>query len=71
MFVQDFTSPGLPVTQITQDGLVGSILNGVQGWLYEEEVFEDTKAIWWAPDSSKVAFIRCVDYCRSIVMSPK
>ncbi len=26
------------------------IFNGVADWVTEEEVFEDSKAVWWAPD---------------------
>lgn len=27
-------------------------------WVYEEEVFESDYALWWSPDSAKLAFLR-------------
>jgi dipeptidyl aminopeptidase B len=35
-----------------------SLFNGVPDWIYEEEVLSDNNALWWSPDSSKVAFLR-------------
>jgi dipeptidyl aminopeptidase B len=34
-----------------------SLFNGVPDWVYEEEVFSADFALWWAPDSRKVAFL--------------
>jgi hypothetical protein len=34
------------------------LFNGVPDWIYEEEVFSDDYALWWSPDSSKIAFLR-------------
>lgn len=31
--------------------------NGVPDWVYEEEVFSADYALWWSPDSRKVAFV--------------
>ena len=41
----------------TNDGSVGSILNGVPDWVYEEE-FTLTQAYAWSPNSEELAFIR-------------
>ncbi|KAF9233855.1 dipeptidyl aminopeptidase [Melanogaster broomeanus] len=37
-----------------------SLFNGVPDWIYEEEVLSQDFALWWSPDSSKVAFL-CLD----------
>jgi len=34
-----------------------SLFNGVPDWVYEEEVFASDFALWWSPDSTKVAFL--------------
>lgn len=34
-----------------------SLFHGVPDWVYEEEVFESDFALWWSPDSKKVAFL--------------
>jgi dipeptidyl aminopeptidase B len=31
--------------------------NGVPDWVYEEEVFSADYALWWSPDSQRIAFI--------------
>ncbi|KAG9042892.1 hypothetical protein FS837_010276 [Tulasnella sp. UAMH 9824] len=43
--------------RVTSDGN-SSIFNGVPDWVYEEEVFADDYALWWSPDSTKLAFTR-------------
>jgi dipeptidyl-peptidase-4 len=44
-------------TQITKDGKENSIINGVADWVYEEE-FSFTKAFYFSPDASKIAWLR-------------
>ncbi|PFH50952.1 hypothetical protein AMATHDRAFT_80539 [Amanita thiersii Skay4041] len=34
-----------------------SLFHGVPDWVYEEEIFSSDYALWWSPDSSKVAFL--------------
>ena len=34
-----------------------SLFNGVPDWVYEEEVSSSDFALWWSPDSTKVAFL--------------
>ena len=34
-----------------------SLFHGVPDWVYEEEIFSSNFALWWAPDSSKIAFL--------------
>lgn len=43
--------------QLTTDG--GSdTFNGVPDWVYEEEIYQDNSAIWWAPDSTSLVFLK-------------
>ncbi len=43
--------------QITTDGLNNNIINGSTDWVYEEE-FGFSKAFFWSPDGSKLAYYR-------------
>ncbi|KAH0614780.1 uncharacterized protein H6S33_000416 [Morchella sextelata] len=45
------------VTQITDDGGV-DVFNGVPDWVYEEEIYGDTKVLWFSPDGENLAFLR-------------
>ena len=40
--------------QLTNTGIPGEFYNGIPDWVFEEEVFEDNFALWWAPDASKL-----------------
>jgi dipeptidyl aminopeptidase B len=42
--------------QVTSSGNA-TLFHGVPDWVYEEEVFSSDFALWWSPDSSKVAFL--------------
>jgi len=44
-------------TQVTKDGEVGKILNGVTDWVYEEE-FRATNLMSWSVDSKFLAFVK-------------
>lgn len=33
------------------------MFNGITDWVYEEEVFSSPTALWWSPDSAKLAFL--------------
>lgn len=44
-------------TQVTQDGEINSVINGITDWVYEEE-FSFVKAFAWNPTSEKIAFLR-------------
>ncbi|KAI0685597.1 dipeptidyl aminopeptidase [Cytidiella melzeri] len=35
-----------------------SLFHGVPDWVYEEEVFSADYALWWSPDSAKVAYLK-------------
>ncbi|KAF9155773.1 hypothetical protein DFQ26_009632 [Actinomortierella ambigua] len=43
--------------QVTFDGAPG-IFNGLTDWVYEEEVYTSTNALWWSPDGTALAFLR-------------
>ncbi len=43
--------------QITTDGKVNEIINGMSDWVYEEEL-AFTKAFFWSPDGKKIAYYR-------------
>lgn len=45
------------VSQITNDGSINNVLNGLADWVYEEE-FSLVRAFEWAPDNNSIAFIR-------------
>jgi dipeptidyl-peptidase-4 len=44
-------------TQITFDGRMNEIINGIPDWVYEEE-FSFARAFEWSPGSDRVAFLR-------------
>lgn len=44
-------------TQVTQDGEINSVINGITDWVYEEE-FSFVKAFAWNPTGEKIAFLR-------------
>ncbi|MDR1200762.1 MAG: S9 family peptidase [Tannerellaceae bacterium] len=43
--------------QVTKDGEINKILNGITDWVYEEE-FSVTNLMAWSPDSEVLAFVR-------------
>ena len=43
--------------QVTKDGKLNEIINGLTDWVYEEEL-KFTKAFFWSPDGDKIAFLR-------------
>ena len=47
--------------RVTTSGLPGVVFNGVADWVYEEEVLEDTKAIYFSPDGDRLAWIEFND----------
>ena len=44
-------------SQVTKDGSINNILNGLSDWVYEEE-FAITNLMAWSPDSKILAFVR-------------
>ncbi|CAI4039407.1 hypothetical protein SMKI_08G0710 [Saccharomyces mikatae IFO 1815] len=45
------------VQAVTNDGS-SFLFNGKPDWVYEEEVFEDDKAMWWSPTGDYLAFLK-------------
>ncbi len=44
-------------TQVTSDGEINSIINGITDWVYEEE-FSFVKAFAWNPTGEKIAYLK-------------
>ncbi len=55
LYVKDLST--LKTTQITFDGEINKIINGITDWVYEEE-FAFVRAFDWNGNSDKIAFIR-------------
>ncbi|GAA5991505.1 hypothetical protein JCM11641_001188 [Rhodosporidiobolus odoratus] len=47
---------GKRTVRVTNDGGADRF-NGVCDWVYEEEVFSDSRALWFSPTSSHIAFL--------------
>lgn len=45
------------VLNITSDG-AKTVFNGINDWVYEEEIFGDDAALWWSPDGKKIVYLR-------------
>lgn len=43
--------------QVTTDGQINAVINGVPDWVYEEE-FSTASSMTWAPDNSMLCFLR-------------
>jgi dipeptidyl-peptidase-4 len=63
-FVRDFDLYTLDVatgreTRLTMDGKENVVLNGIDDWVYEEEIWNRApEGYWWSPDGSRLAFYR-------------
>ena len=58
----DDYSKSLPkTTQITKDGELGTIFNGIADWLYEEEILYEPSALFWSPKNRFLAYIKFND----------
>ena len=57
IFLFSLAAPLAAPVVVTTDGQWNHIINGVQSWVYEEEIFEATSALWWAPDGASLAFM--------------
>lgn len=55
IFIKNLTTGR--TTQVTQDGLKNSIINGITDWVYEEE-FAFVRAFEWNKDGSKIGYIK-------------
>ena len=59
--MDDFKNGNKESTQVTTDGASEKVFNGIADWLYEEEIFSDTNAMYWSPNSQFLAFIKFND----------
>ncbi|KZT59115.1 dipeptidyl aminopeptidase [Calocera cornea HHB12733] len=57
LYVLPNPSPLTQPIRVTHDGSA-TVFNGVPDWVYEEEVFSSDFALWWSPDSRRIAFLR-------------
>lgn len=55
IYIKDLSSG--EVTQVTTDGEMNKIINGVADWVYEEE-FSFVRAFEWNKDSDKIGFLK-------------
>ena len=51
------TKKGQTITQITNDGNY-QIFNGRPDWVYEEEIFETDRTLWWSPNGKYLAYLK-------------
>lgn len=47
--------------QITFDGEENTVYNGITDWLYEEEIFLHSTALFWSPSENKLAYVKFND----------
>eukprot|EP00808_Paulinella_micropora_P000499 g66527.t1 len=45
-------------TAVSSGGKLNEIVNGVCDWVNEEEVFQKTSALYWAPDANSLAYLK-------------
>lgn len=55
LFIKDVSKNS--ITQVTNDGKINSIINGISDWVYEEE-FAFVRAFEWSNNSKYLAFLR-------------
>lgn len=56
LYVISTPSPQATPIRITTTGTT-SVFNGITDWVYEEEVYASGSAMWWSPNSQKLAFL--------------
>ncbi|KAJ2927846.1 hypothetical protein H1R20_g9258, partial [Candolleomyces eurysporus] len=56
LYILPSAAPNTRPIRVTSSGNA-SLFHGVPDWVYEEEVFSSDYALWWSPDSRKVAFL--------------
>lgn len=54
-------SPEDEHVQITKDGVIDTIYNGIPDWVYEEEILSSNKAMYFSPGGSRMAFVQFND----------
>lgn len=49
------------IKRLTKDGEDLKIYNGINDWLYEEEIAEKSQSMWWNERSDKLAYLKIND----------
>ncbi|XP_017691780.1 PREDICTED: dipeptidyl peptidase 4 isoform X1 [Lepidothrix coronata] len=49
-------SPTSAAVPVTQNGEENKIFNGIPDWVYEEEMFGTSSALWWSPNGNFLAY---------------
>jgi dipeptidyl-peptidase-4 len=63
IYLRAVSSSSVRPFPITYDGTPSrqpdgrSVVNGVQSWVYEEEVYSEMSALWWSPDGKRLAYL--------------
>jgi hypothetical protein len=42
--------------KLTTTGRFPYTYNGIPDWVFEEEIFEASKALWWSPEGTKIVW---------------
>ena len=50
-----------PDVQITDDGIIDTIYNGIPDWVYEEEILSTNKAMYFTSNGTRIAFAQFND----------
>ncbi|UXI16219.1 putative UDP-glucose 4-epimerase [Sarcoptes scabiei] len=53
--------------RLSVTGSTDSIFNGINDWLYEEEIFSQSRAIWFSPNGDRLAYLQINDSLVDIV----
>lgn len=64
------TAASVVEVKLTQSGIPGVIYHGIPDWVYEEEVFSSNTALWFSPDSKKLAYATFDDNKTRIMSIP-
>ena len=56
LYIRPDAEPNTQAIRLTASGSP-TRFNGVPDWVYAEEVFSGESALWWSPDSRKLAFL--------------
>ncbi|XP_018495147.1 inactive dipeptidyl peptidase 10 [Galendromus occidentalis] len=56
-----YNSINSPPIQLTNDGVLDVVFNGMPDWVYEEEIFSSNKAFWMPASGNKLCFAKFND----------
>ena len=59
--MDDYFKNTSKTVQVTYDGELLNIFNGIADWLYEEEILYQPLAMYWSPNNQFLAFIKFND----------